>query len=179
MSNTSNKSSRILSVVGFSVLATFFGVGVAWLVVGVLAVIFKQHGDQLVAGSMPILIAGGTLGFLVGLVISVRVAKADPETERKIEKRYVGRRGRVQIYFGAPLFIVAASTPLLEMLSHRFGDRIAIYSYFAFFLLAIAVSLFLYDRIPERFIVPIGIIGWLLIVLLAVGFSFYMMHQPM
>jgi hypothetical protein len=179
MSNTSNKSARILSVVGFSVLSTFFGVGVAWLVVGILAALFKQHGDQLIAGSMPILVAGGALGFLVGLVISVRVAKADQETEQKIEKKYVGRRGRMQIYFGAPLFVVAASTPLLDTLSHHFGDRIAIYSYFGFFLTVIAMSLFLYNRVPERFIIPIGIVGWLLIVLFAVGFSVYMMRQPM
>jgi hypothetical protein len=86
-----NRSSRILSIVGFSILAAFFGVGIAWLAVGILATIFKQHGDQLVAGSMPILIAGGVLSFIVGLVVSVRIAKSDPKTEQRIEKRYVGR----------------------------------------------------------------------------------------
>lgn len=173
-----NKSSRILSVVGFSILAAFVGVGIAWLVVGILAAIFKWPGDQIFAGSIPILIAGGAFGLVVGLVVSFRVARSDPETEQKLEKRCVGRRGRLQIYLGAPLFVVNAATPLLDVLSHHYGDRIAIYGFFGFFLAVMAVSLFLYDRIPEKFIIPIGIVGWLLIVLLAVGFSFYMMHQP-
>ena len=177
MNNIPNKSSWILSVVGFSVLAAFCGVGVAWIVVGILANAFKSHGDQLVAGCMPTLIAGGVLGFVAGLVVSIRAAKSDPKTEQKIEKKYIGKGGRVQIYFGAPMFVIAACTPILERLSHILGNRIAIYVYLGFALAIIAVSLFLYDRIPERFIIPVGIIGWLLVVVLAFGLCFYMMRQ--
>jgi hypothetical protein len=179
MNSVSNKGSRTLSAVGFSVLSAFFGVGVAWLAVGILAKIFKQRFDQIVDASMPLLIVGGVLGLIVGLVVSVRMAKLSPMSQRRIEKEYVGRRGRLRIYAGAPLFIVGAFAPVLEILSNRFGDRIAIYSYFVFILLIIAASLFLYDRIPNRFIIPIGIIGWLLVVLLAVALSFSITRQPM
>ncbi len=181
MSNISNRSSRTLSVVGFSVLATFFGVGVTWIVVMILASISKRLGDQIFAGSMPMLIlfAGGALGLVAGLVVSIRAARSGSKTEQRIRKRYVGRGGRVQIYFGAPMFVIAACTPLLDLLSRRFGDRTAIYSYFGFILVVVLVSLFLYERIPARFIVPIGIIGWLLVVLGGIGVCLYMLRQPM
>jgi hypothetical protein len=173
MNDVPNKLSRILSVVGFSILAVFFGVGVAWLAVGILVSIFNRHGDQLITGCMPILVAGGVLGFVAGLVVSLREARSDPKTEQKIVKRFMGKSGRETIYLGVPMLVIAACAPLLEPLSHHFGDRIAIYSYYGFALVVIAVSLLLYDRIPERFIISVGVIGWLLFVLMTFGFWYY------
>src|SRR5208283_967032 len=62
----------ILSIGGFAVLAGLSGFGLTWLVIGFFAKgIFKNTNDQLdfAAKSMPILIAGGIIGFIVGLVV--------------------------------------------------------------------------------------------------------------
>ena len=112
MGNTPGKSSRILSVIGFSILAAFSGVAGARLVVGILAAIFRHHREQLIPGSMPFLFAGGAQCFLIGLVVAGYVANAAHGTRQKIEKNYFDRSGRQQIYFGAHLFIVAACLPL-------------------------------------------------------------------
>jgi uncharacterized protein YigE (DUF2233 family) len=69
---------RILSVGGFSVLAGLFGFGLTWLVVGIIAAIrFKSFGEKIdfAAKSMPILIAGGIVGFIIGFVVSLKMAK--------------------------------------------------------------------------------------------------------
>jgi hypothetical protein len=58
-----------LSVAGFAVLAAFCGVGVVWLVVGTAAHhMAKDHGDGFIASSIPLLVAGGVVGFIVGLL---------------------------------------------------------------------------------------------------------------
>jgi uncharacterized membrane protein len=158
--------------VGFSVLCAFFGVGVAWIPIGILAKTFKPHSDRFVSEIMPILIAGGVIGLVAGLIISIRMARLDKKTAQKIEKKFLGRGDQLRIYFGAPLFVICACLPVFERLSHRFGDNIAIYISLGL-IGVLAFSLFLYDRIPARFIIPVGIIGWLLIVLAAFGFCFY------
>jgi len=180
MHKATNKSLRILSVVGFSVLATFFAVGVAWLVIGILAVTFKSHGDSLIAGSLPILTASGAVGFVLGLVVSLRLVRSDPKTEQEVERRFVGKGGRGQIYFGAPMFIIALGSPFfLGRLTQVLGDREGAYLWLGFIAVVLVLSFVIRDHIPERAVIPIGIIGWLLVVLLAIGFAVYMSRQPM
>jgi hypothetical protein len=179
VNNDPDKLSRILSGVGFSILTAFFGVSIAWIGVLILQVVFDSHGDSIIAGCEPILTAGGVIGLVSGLIVSMRVAKSDPKTRQKIEKRFVGRGGQMQIYFGAPAFIVAVGTPLiLGRLTHTLGDNGAAYVWLGFIAVVLVVSLIIREHIPERFIIPIGIIGWLLIVLGAFGLCIYMMHQP-
>lgn len=84
--------SLFLRIIGFSVLATFCGVGVAWIAVATLANLFiyqgdRNQGDGIVAGSMPALILGGVIGLVVGTIVSVRVARAKLKTRSKIDTR--------------------------------------------------------------------------------------------
>lgn len=175
-----NKVSSVLRIFGFSILSAFFGVGVAWILVAIAARISRNHGIQILTGSMPILLLGGVVGFITGLVISLRVAKASLKTKAKIEEKYVsGRGGRARIYntlpiyFGGPMLIIAISIPLIDRLTPILGIRSAVYVHLGFVLAILATSLFVYDRIPKKLIIPIGIIGWLLTLLLAVCFAFY------
>jgi hypothetical protein len=160
--------SRILSIGGFAVLAGLCGFGATWLVAGFLAKeIFKTVDEQLdfATKSMPILIAGGIISFIIGLVVSLKVAKADPTTEAELVKKYVGQTGRLKIYFGAPIFIMAAIarlTPLFGALERNVGPNIAPYIMLGIALIILAAAWALYDHIPQRFIIPIGIIGWML-----------------
>lgn len=158
--------SRIFSVGGFAILAGLSGFGATWLVVGILAkVIFKTIDSQLdfAAKSMPILIAGGIVGFIIGLVASLKVAMADPKTEAEVETKYIGQTGRMKIYMGAPVFIIAVFVaPFFEKLLRMFGTATGAYMELGIALVIIAASLYLYDRIPEKIILPIGIIGWML-----------------
>jgi hypothetical protein len=70
-----------LSIAVFTVLSTFTGVGVAWIVIAAIAnfmnktssgghvdAIVGGPGDAFVARSIPILAVGGFLGFIAGLL---------------------------------------------------------------------------------------------------------------
>lgn len=171
-----NTSSRLLSVIGFVVLSAFCGVGLAWIIVGLFASsMVKGRADSFVAQSMPVLAVGGVLGFVIGLLVAMRVARADPETEAKLRKKYIRRSDRVRIYFGAPMFVIAISVPLLEPLTRLVGTSAGAYIWLGIALAIIALSLFIHDRLPDRSIIPIGIIGWLLTILLAIGMGLYML----
>ena len=169
--------SRILSIVGFSILSGLFGLGVTWIVVALLAMWhIVKNNDHFLTVIMPILIIGGIIGFIVGLVVSLRVAKTDPQTEEAIEDKYVGFWGRVKIYLGAPVFIMVATgmlTPAGKLLTHALGDNVATYVILGIILMVIAVSLFLYDYTPKKLVVPIGVIGWLLTLALIIWFFFF------
>jgi hypothetical protein len=177
MTKTSNqtpsKTSRVLSFVGFIVLAVFCGIGIAWIAVGLLANIIYRNRWDVVAHSMPVLIAGGMAGFIAGLVVAIKIARADPQTEERLETKYVGTNGRLRIYMGVPMCGIVLCGFFFERLAHAVGDIAAVWIALAVIMALAGVSLFLYDRIPQRFIIPIGIIAWLVIVFLAVGFGVY------
>jgi hypothetical protein len=112
----------------------------------------------------------------VGIIASLRVAKLPSRTEKAIEDKYVGFWGRVKIYLGAPVFIMAATgmlTPAEKLLTRAWGDGIATYVTLGIVLVVIALSLFLYDHTPKKLIVPIGIIGWLLTLALVLWYSLF------
>lgn len=161
-------ASRILSILGFSVLSGLCGIGLTSIVLGVFAnhnPHFKDNGDRLgfLADNMSVFAIGGIIGFIIGLVISIKVAKADPKTEEEVEKKYVGLGGRIQIYMGVPIFFIAIFVaPFFDKLITKFGSATGSYMELGMMLVILAVCLYLYARIPEKIIIPIGIIGWIL-----------------
>jgi presenilin-like A22 family membrane protease len=59
----------VFSVAGFSILAALCGVGVVSMVFAVIANhMTKDRGEGLMASSLPMLVTGGVVGFIVGLV---------------------------------------------------------------------------------------------------------------
>jgi hypothetical protein len=115
------------------------------------------------ADSAGIFIIGGVVGFIVGLVISLKVANANPKTEEEIERKYVGGAGRMQIYFGAPIFIIAVLGKMFfEKLLNRAGTETGVWVAFGVALVIFMTGLILYEHVPPKFVIPIGIIGWML-----------------
>jgi hypothetical protein len=172
-------ASRILSVFGFSVLSGLCGIGLTSVVLGVVAnhnPHFKDNGDRLgfLADNATIFVIGGIVGFIVGLVVSLKVAKANPKTEEEIERKYVGGAGRVRIYFGAPIFIIAVLGKMFfEKLLSAAGTETGTWLAFGVALAIFMTGLVLYERIPAKFIIPIGIIGWLLTIAMALCFTVF------
>lgn len=171
--------SQILSIGGFAILAGLSGFGATWLVVGFLAkVIFKTVDKQLdfAAKCMPLLIAGGVVGFIMGLIASMKAANSDPKTKADVENKYVGQTGRLKIYLGAPVFVIAIFVaPFFEKLLSTFGSATGAYVGLGIALVIIAASLYLYAYIHDKFVIPIGIIGWMLT--LAMIFWFAVLHR--
>ena len=160
---------RILSVGGFSLLAGLFGLGLTWLLVGIISAARSKTDNQFfefAARSMPILIAGGIVGFVIGLAVSLRTARAGPRAQVEFDRKYVGPGGRWRIYFGLPLFVCVLLTPLFKRLPPLFGEKYFIYVALGIVLAVVSMSMVLYGRIPKRFVVPIGIICWMLTLLL-------------
>jgi hypothetical protein len=165
------KLSHVLSIIGFSILSGLFGLGVTWIIA---ALLFIKNNDERLTKIMPLLLAGGAVGLIVGIVVALRVAKSNPEIEEAIENKYIGRTGRMRIFSGAPFSVI---TTLMFFFGERFlnkvGNTTGAYLGLGIFLVIVATGLFLYDRIPEKLVIPIGIIGWLLTLFLFVWFSFW------
>ena len=161
-------ATRILSVLGFSVLSGLCGVGLTSVVLGIFAnhnPHFSGNGDRIgfLADSATIFAIGGVVGFIVGLVISLKVANANPKIEEEIERKYVGGAGRMQIYFGAPIFIIAVLGKMFfEKLLNRAGTETGVWVAFGVALVIFMTGLILYEHVPPKFVIPIGIIGWML-----------------
>jgi hypothetical protein len=173
--------SRALSVLGFSLLSGFCGVGLANIILGLVAngnTHFKNNGDRLgfIADHKFILVIAGSIGFVAGFLISLSVAKSDSKTRAAIEKKYVGRRGRFRIYFAVPMLVTVWFLILFGKL-FSFGTERGTYIGLGIFMAIVALSLFLYDRIPARLIIPISIIAWLLLILTGVWFSIHPPHM--
>lgn len=113
------------------------------------------------------------MGFIIGLVVSLKTVKAGPKAIAEFERKNVGFGERMRIYLGFPFFVMALLTPLFRQLPQLVGEKYFIYVALGIVLVIIAVSLFLYDRISKRFIVPIGIVGWMLTLSLIIWFFFF------
>ena len=175
-------SLRILYVAGFSIFTGLFGMGITWLVAVTCLVILRHNqnlfSNGLLTGMLPVLLTGGALGFVIGLVLSWRVAGASPKIRHAVEQRYSTENNRVQIYFGAPLFIIIVSMSLLESWTHLLDSQLGAYAFIGLLMLIVTVSFLLYNHISPRFILPVGIIGWLLTLILALGFLVYTLRSP-
>lgn len=76
MSNFSN-SRRILYCLAITVFSTLAGTGAASIMITTYAnFMSKTQADSLLATSIPKLVAGGTLGFMAGLVIALFLLRA-------------------------------------------------------------------------------------------------------
>lgn len=170
-----NQFLRMLPAAGFSVLSAFCGVGLTWLLVA-----FSAHthsvgaGYKLLVESMPILVAGGVVGAIVGLVVSLRVLKMDPKREAEIEERHVENQGVQKLYLGVPAFILVLLAPLLRYLGHIVGQNADVYVALGVALVVVVLSLVLYGRIRPRLVIPLGVIAWML----AFSLVWFYMYGP-
>jgi hypothetical protein len=163
--------SRILSIVGFSILSGLFGIGVTWLL---LAFLYVRNNDERLTKIMPLLLVGGIVGLIIGIIVALRVAKASPETETAIENKYVGAGGHGRIYAGAPMSIMAFLMFFYgEKFLNKFGNATGAYLGLGIFFVILVAGLILRDHLPPKLLIPIGIIGWLLTLSLFIWFGFF------
>ena len=176
MNKSHTRLNRFFLIGAFAIFGGFGGTGIASVVVGLLANhMAKRQGDDLMAGSIPILVVGGALGFVSGFMLSLLIfKKRSKQAQDAIEQKYIGRRGLVKLYFGMPLFVTAVVGLLaLERLAHSIGDAAAAGVFVLVLMVNVAVSLLLYDRIPRSLILPIGLIGWMLLFFFGCWFAWY------
>jgi hypothetical protein len=166
---------RLLSTGGFAVLSGFFGFGLIWLAIAITGNIrFKTFDEKIVFASkcMPVMIAGGIIGFIIGFVIALKVVRADPKTEAEIETKYVGPIGRLKIFFGFPIFFIWVFWHFCaDLFFRKFGNSAGAYVALGICLVILALGWSLHDRIPPRLTIPIGVIGWLLTLSMIVWFT--------
>jgi hypothetical protein len=78
----------------------------------------------------------------------------------------------MQIYFGAPIFIIAVLGRIFfEKLLNAAGTETGVWLAFGVALAIFMTGLILYERISPKFVIPIGIIGWLLTIAMALSFA--------
>ena len=177
VNNGRSKPTRLFSIIGFAVLSTLFGVGLAWVSFALWAGASKRDFTTTVDSSVPFMLGGATLGLSVGLAIAIWVSRSGLKIEEKIIARFVRRGDRLRIYGGAPFAVsIGLFFLLLPHLERIVGSDVGPYVALGVFLAIQALGLFLYDRIPPKYIIPIGVIGWLLIVAAAVVFGVLGLH---
>jgi hypothetical protein len=166
---------RIVNCAGVTVLTCLCGMGAAWVISALLLKkgVIKNDGAVL-HWIMPVLIAGGVVGFVAGLVISIWMTRLNEKEGNRLYQKFVGPDGKLNIYFGLPIFVVIAlAMTVFGRLNHIIGQKLDIYVDLGIALVILAVSLFFYDRIPGRLVIPVGIIGWLLTLALVIWFCFF------
>ena len=173
---------RIIPAAGFALLCALCGVGLSSLVASMLAngQPTRNAAIDLYTNSGPILFAGGVVGLVIGIVVSVTVLRMDPEKAAKIEERFLGRNPALLFYFGVPVFVLVLMSPLLARLA-KIADRVIgpnadIYVVLGVVLVVVAVSLFFYDRIPRKFLMSLSVVAWFLA--LSVGLCFFFFFGP-
>ncbi len=151
----------------FSVLGGFAGAGFAWIIVVAAAGnSSRSRGNELVAGSIPLLQLGGALGFVAGFMFAWFLFKNRPaRAQAEVEQKYIGNRGRWRIYAGFPMFFVALITMLgYQTLEDQVGVRSALYIGVLVLMVIVGISLYLADRIPRSLLIPVGLLGWMLLI---------------
>lgn len=171
-----------MSIIGFAVLAALFTIGAVWIIIailgGVAGNIFKNGSAKTLAAIPSVLAVVGTIGFVIGLIVAIRVARADPNTQERLGERYIGRRGLGRIYAGAPLAVIFGVWAMaLDPLTRAVGDYAGCYILLGISMVIFAFGIFLAERIPKKLVAPIGTTGWLLIVLAAFGSCMHMLHS--
>ena len=162
-----NELLRFLCVLGCSVLSSLFGVGAVWILT---AIFYVGQNDERLTKVMPLLFAGGMIGFIVGAICAARAVKANLEIKNTESKFSRGDSDR--IFLGVPFFVFAIFLFVCgEKFFIKFGNMVGAYLYLGVFLGVIIICMVLRDSMPKKFIIPAGIIGWLLTFALAVWFG--------
>jgi hypothetical protein len=129
----------------------------------------QNLGNEIMSG----FVIGGITGFIAGLVVSLKVARRDPEAVAELEKKYVGWGGRLDIYVGFPVLVAALLTPLFGRLSKLVGQKYDVYVIVGIIFAIIGTYLYLLNWMPKKWALPMGIAGWLITLALVFWFFFF------
>jgi hypothetical protein len=174
------KSKRIFCSVAFAILGAFAGVGVVAAVLNALANgMSREHGNTLMAGSIPKLMIGAVSGFGLGLAFAVFLFKTRADAvQEEVEKKY----GLGRIYSGVPAFLMMMSasllTPWWDRLERRFGIAAVPCLLFGVCAVVLVLCLVIRPRIPRRLLVPLGLLGWMLALIIGCWVGWVLDHSP-
>jgi hypothetical protein len=178
----SGKIRRGFLVVALTILGGFTGMGIFWIIYGIIAAILRIPEEKLFQTKVIFLLfpPGWILGAIVSFFFFRSVFKADGETQFKqeqIQRKYFGSRGSDTdwwVFLGVP---VPLTLPLIFFIDRFVYENweisaVAIVSIIAIF----GPCLYFCDKVPRRLIMRLGILGWM--VTFIEGYLFLKIHGP-
>jgi hypothetical protein len=158
MDNINKRLWRASYIAGVAILGGFAGVGLVWLA-SLLMVgnIFRHPSGKVVDGVIVAHIVGGTIGFIVGLVVSLssrqRLSQAFPYG--------ISEKGRWAFYIGVMMAPISMCLYAVESIARIVGERALPYVFFGAMIASGFACLSLYKYIPKAWAVPLGMAGWI------------------
>ncbi|HEY1787360.1 MAG TPA: hypothetical protein VGJ73_04360 [Verrucomicrobiae bacterium] len=167
-----------LSIAGLTVLGSFTGMGVTWIVYAIIAAVWKFPADRLFESSLvwPLLITGWILGAVIGFFYSRPVFKSDGRSgysRNQNQRNYMVRLdARVNLewsmFLGMPAPLIALVIFILGRLPLTLEQKA--YGSLAVSMVILGATMYLCDRIPRRLLFWLGPFGWLLALIMTYWF---------
>ncbi len=176
------RSKRLLSIAVLTILGGFTGMGVIWIVCGMVNSLLKIPFEKLLAVTFPLFVIGWIVGALISLVFFRSVFKTSGRTEfsqEQEQRRYLGYGGldaRLNwwVFLGMPISLTGILIFFIEPFAHTVGEQAG----FAVgaIMVVFATSMYFCDRISQRLVFRFGILGWALT--FALGYCYFKTHGP-
>ena len=180
----SERITNYLSIAALTILGGFTGMGVAWIVYGIIGSVFKIPVDRLFVLKLvwPVFIAGWVLGAIVSFFFFKSVFKTDGRSgysrdQKRSNYRVRGdARGNLDwwLFLGVPAPLVAVAILACGRLALT-GEQKA-YCSLAVALVILGGTMYFCDRIPRRLVAWLGTFGWLLA--LIISYWYFRFHGP-
>lgn len=180
----SERITNYLSIAALTILGGFTGMGVAWIVYGIIGAVFKIPVDRLFVLKLvwPVFIAGWILGAIVSFFFFKSVFKTDGRSGYSRDQKQSNYRVRSDargnldwwLFLGVPAPLVALAIIAVGGLALA-GEQKA-YGSLIVSMVILGGTMYFCDRIPRRLVSWLGIFGWLLA--LIVAYWYFRIHGP-
>jgi len=173
-----------LSIAGLAVLGGFTGMGIAWIVYGIICAVLGFSQERLFTSWLvwPVFITGWISGAIVSFFFFGSVFKSDGTSgySRDQTRRNYGVRRDFRahldwwIFLGVPTPITALAVFALGRLA--LSNEQKAYTSVVALMVILGGTMYFCDKIPRRLLFWLGTFGWLLA--LGIGFSFLKLRGP-
>lgn len=161
---------KYISVSGLTILGGFTGMGVAWIIYGIISAVLRIPMEKLFESKLvwPIFATGWILGAIVSFFFFASVFKSGgrsgcSQTQRQRKYR-VRRDVRANldwwIFIGVPASLMAVAILIIKRFAHTDGQEA--YGAVAALMIVFGGTLYFCDRMPRRLVFWLGLCGWLL-----------------
>ncbi len=181
--NFDERIKRGLSLAALTVLGGFTGMGVFWIIYGIIAgIILRVLVDKFFGSNVifPIFATGWILGAIISFFFFRFAFKANGRTrfkQEQIQKKYFGP-GRAGwdlnwwVFLGIPASLMAVLLLALAPFAHT--DEQKSYGAIILAMIVLGTCLYLSDKMPHRLVLWLGLLGWVLTFI--VGYLFFKIH---
>ena len=173
----SEKIKRGFPIGALTILGGFTGMGVFWIVYGLIAAALRIPDDKFFGSKVifPIFVTGWIVGAIASFFFFRSVYKTSGQTRFAQEPRQELQWDMDWwIFLGIPASLTAIL--LMTLLPFAHSDSQKVYGSIVVLMIVLGGSMYFCDKMPRRLIMRLGIFGWVITFIL--GYFFFKIHGP-